>query len=468
MSDRIEDQLRRYYDEVVQRVDPRAPTAHPRSLSSRGPRVAFAIAVAVLLGGLLALVLRGRDEVVLPAPTTTVAPVEPSSTSTTTEPTVVERVDAPWTQAEVEPSDVEPLLVELWLRSEARHTCSLLAPTSLGPEGGAAVPRQAGFGPYPEVYVAWDNPDGPGMTGESRLCEDCGRSAIGIHLRGFSGERRLTWETERGVTTLEFSDGSSLSYRMDEDDLYQDGTARLLGRLYLAPEGCEYGIWTSFGEDHLLWLVDQLRFVSDHRALLEDTEPPDQQVIQAGEPPWSGPAMSRDDVDGLLLGRWDDYAADVGDPERTCPLLAFEGLGPDLTEATIRVANYGPWGVAWDNPSGPGHDTQAYPCADCGRGVVLLTGGTGPRPEMVSMPKRIEWSDGSYAEYGYDRMPFVLLPEEQVTVPDRNTGEPAKPAQEAFVYPSDHPNCVYELWSHLGTTHVEFLLGQLRYVEGAP
>ena len=96
---------------------------------------------------------------------------------------------------------------------------------------------------------------------------------------------------------------------------------------------------------------------------------------------------------------------------------------------------------------------------------MLLTGFRGSVSETPSRPKRIEWSDGSYAEYGYFRVPYVLLPEEQVTVPDRNTGEPAKPAQEAFVYPSEHPDCVYEIWSHYGTAHVEFLLGQLRYVE---
>ncbi len=72
------------------------------------------------------------------------------------------------------------MLLDAWSGSANRGYCSLLAPASLGPEGSEATPRVAGFTPELDWSVAWDNPAGPGMTGSSELCEDCGRSAFGI------------------------------------------------------------------------------------------------------------------------------------------------------------------------------------------------------------------------------------------------------------------------------------------------
>lgn len=35
--------------------------------------------------------------------------------------------------------------------------------------------------------------------------------------------------------------------------------------------------------------------------------------------------------------------------------------------AQVRPTTEPMWSLAWDAPSGPGHDAMIYPCSDCGR-----------------------------------------------------------------------------------------------------
>ena len=96
--------------------------------------------------------------------------------------------------------------------------------------------------------------------------------------------------------------------------------------------------------------------------------------------------------------------------------------------------------VVWDNPDGPGHDRRGDPCPDCGRGVVGL--GTWQGYGDVVGPATIAWDDGSFANIA--TLPSVY-------------------GVSARIQPAG-ADCMYQLWSHVGVEHVEYLIGRLRQV----
>jgi hypothetical protein len=124
-------------------------------------------------------------------------------------------------------------------------------------------------------------------------------------------------------------------------------------------------------------------------------------------------------------------------------MLYFADPG-DASGATIRhAANEGEMLVAWDLADGPGHFGDSSPCEDCGRGVVGL--GTFQHSGYAGHVS-YTWSDGSEA---------------------RLRVEPFSYGIEAFVRIEGF-DCDYWVWSHLGEDHLEYLLSQLRRVEGSP
>lgn len=395
------------------------------------------------------------------ASTTTLGPLPEEGASSSTSP--VELESAPWSGSFLDVDQAEPLLVEAWSESLTRHTCSLIAPADLGAEGVDAVPRSARSPPGEEVFVAWDNPDGPGMTGDSQLCENCGRSAFGISLLG----RMPEFELESRVQALgpfgsTWADGSQLWFepKSEAREDYADGHHRVFGNLLVGHENCLYHVWSSLGEDHLMWFVDQLRLVEGHVAEFAGESPPTLE-IDGGPPPWNAVPLTDRDVEPLLLERWDETG-------RHCPLLTFADMGPELEDATIRTANIDGYGVAWDTPSGYGHDGFGQPCSDCGRGAAGLTGRRADeRYSRVDWAFRVVWSDGSFAEYGSPELAKGVA-EEELRVPDANTGDPATFALHAFIAVADQPECGYEVWTHHGKDHLHYLFTQLRYVTGHP
>ncbi len=365
---------------------------------------------------------------------------------------------APWAGLKLPSADVDTLLLDTWLQSANHGYCSLLAPVSFGPDGENAVPRRAGF-THDDWSVAWDNPDGPGMTGSSEACDDCGRSAFGILGSSGLDDDRLG---------ARWSDGSGMELHRSDFHVYADGHNRVLANLAVAGQPCSYSAFSSLGEEHLLWFVDQLRFVDGYYS--EPIEPGfvGVSVTNAGDPPWAEPPLKTEDVDALLLERWDEAADRFGDGVE-CPLMALADLGGDADEATIRTARFGGWGVAWDNPDGPGHDGFNGDCSDCGRGVVGLSGGDGGPASIPSeRPYRVEWNDGSYAAYGYDGHLYNQLPPDRIETRDPQTGEITTPPLHAYLAIADQPWCTYELWTHLGTDHIHYLFEQLRYVNSYP
>lgn len=124
-------------------------------------------------------------------------------------------------------------------------------------------------------------------------------------------------------------------------------------------------------------------------------------------------------------------------------MLAFADLGDEADDAVPRHAtNVGDMLVAWDRPAGPGHDRDGYPCDDCGRGAIGL--GTFLRWAPEASASTHEWADGSFAvmEEGFY-------------------------GTEVRIQPAGF-SCSYWVWSHLGPHHAEYLLTQLRRVEGHP
>ena len=416
-------------------------------------------AVALLLV-VVACTTGGAEQITPPSesPTTKVV----STTASVASPTVVEETasgtttpslgDAPWAGAPLSQPDAPMVLAEQWNIAENRLWCSALAPADLGPEGAQAVPRAANFGGG--WAVAWDNPDGPGSTGSSEYCPNCGRSAFGV--AGVGGVVREDTAT-RMPNVLEWSDGSKAGYTGEGFD---PSNPKLLGEIAVAGQGCMYQVWSHLGAGHLEQLINSLRFVEGLQAqpltLLDPRSPP--QLIEGGPAPWKRPALSPKDVPPLLLDVW-ERARGV----RDIPLIAVADLGEGVGDARIRIANLGNWGVAWDNASGPGHDGFNQPCLDCGRGVIGLAARYGVGDNVRGYPHRIEWDDGSFAEYGW-RLGDNALPEDRIMFNDPETGEPTVPAREARLVIAGI-DAEFIVWSHLGEQHLLHLLNSLRLVE---
>ena len=188
--------------------------------------------------------------------------------------------------------------------------------------------------------------------------------------------------------------------------------------------------------DELIRLVEALR----GEPTLWRNEVPTPPVQALGEPAWvSQEPLTASDISELYLLEWEGEA---GAPD-SCPLLAFANLGDVQIDGVVRRADSsGEMLLAWDRTFGPGHNGFSQPCQDCGRGVVGL--GTFQFSQIFDREITHEWSDGSKAAAfeGFYGTELHLQP----------TGF----------------DCIYWMWSHLGREHVDYLLTQLRRVEGYP
>jgi hypothetical protein len=363
---------------------------------------------------------------------TTLAPG--STTDSTLAPAVPVSAEAPWAGIAFAITEVPDVLVTQWEDSDVRRFCSALYTTT--PLPGGAVIRSANFsGGW---AVAWDLGEGPGRFASGEYCDDCGRGAFGIAgaFGPADGDETEIWERE-----LDWFDGSKAGYGFEG---LGDGSAGepLLMYLLIKDEGCLYNVWSFLGEDHLLGIVNGLRFVEGLRG--EPTpwrnELPPPVVVELGTPAWATePPLTEADISELYVLEW---AGEAQAPP-SCPMLAYADLGEEAADATIRRANSeGEMLLAWDRPSGPGHDGASDPCADCGRGAVGL--GTFLNGQIGDLPITHRWSDGSRAA-SFDGFYGT----------------------EAYLQPEGF-DCIYWMWTHLGDDHLDYLFGRLRRVEGNP
>lgn len=118
------------------------------------------------------------------------------------------------------------------------------------------------------------------------------------------------------------------------------------------------------------------------------------------------------------------------DNRERCALVAFD---PNVTgNAASRIATFsGGWGVAFDRPG----ERSAF--------GVAGTGVNAADPTYDDWPHRIEWADGSIAEYGLEG----------------GTG----PNHLAYLRIAGQ-DCLYNVWSRSGRAHLEQLLGSLEHV----
>lgn len=163
------------------------------------------------------------------------APAEPSAAPSPPAEDVLPR--APWNQPPLSSADVPSVLLVQWRQAENRNTCAPLAPASLEPHTEARVRAAQFSGGWGIAY------DLPGQ-----------RSAFGIAGTGSSAadDSYSDWPH-----LLRWRDGSTAGYGPE------GGTGpNQLAYLRIPGQQCLYNVWSNLGPEHLVRLLEQLRFVS--------------------------------------------------------------------------------------------------------------------------------------------------------------------------------------------------------------
>lgn len=178
-------------------------------------------------------------------------------------PTIIDGGPSPWSADPIPAAAAPELLV-------ADHAASGVEAPLLAFESpglGVSSVRRASLGAW---GVAWDRPDGPGHDRLNTPCADCGRGVVGLGARPAAG----TPPTGAG-TVIEWEDGSFAEYGLrlgirslpPELVVYRDAmTGELVpdgweARVVIPGVVVEYVVWSHLGEDHLLFLLANLRFV---------------------------------------------------------------------------------------------------------------------------------------------------------------------------------------------------------------
>lgn len=192
-----------------------------------------------------------------PAITTT----DPAAPSTTGTPTTTALDESPWSGAPLASDQVPAAFDTAWSAADNQATCAVLAP--LGGVSGTEA-RVANFaGGW---GVAFDAPNGPGMSADGTFCEDCGRSAVGVAGTGVTADETIirSWPN-----LIEYTDGSLVGYGPEgsisggiEAPLTVDGDSPTqLAYVAIESQGCLYNVWSRRSEAELIAVVQSLRFV---------------------------------------------------------------------------------------------------------------------------------------------------------------------------------------------------------------
>ena len=144
--------------------------------------------------------------------------------------------------------------------------------------------------------------------------------------------------------------------------------------------------------------------------------------------PWTAASLTASQVPHHYLDVWRR-----AENRSQCALIAPAQLPGDGAAAVPRPATFsGGWAVAYDLPQ----ERSAFGIAGSGTDAWS--------PDVYDQwPNRIRWADGSSAGYGLEGntgtnwLAYVKIPGQQ---------------------------CLYNVWSRRGRTHLEQLLGSLRYV----
>lgn len=160
----------------------------------------------------------------------------------------------------------------------------------------------------------------------------------------------------------------------------------------------------------------------------QQTEPVPETPPQS---PWSGTRVSRAQVPPVYLDVWGR-----AENRASCALLVPAQPLPDAANAVSRPATFsGGWAVAYDVPG----ERSAFGIA--GSGSNAWSGDI-----YDAWPHKITYADGSSVGYGLEGgtgpnwLAYVKIPGQQ---------------------------CLYNIWSRRGRTHLEQLLASLRFAQTA-
>jgi spore germination protein GerM len=185
----------------------------------------------------------------------------PSATTTTTTTTAIAAGAAPWSAAPLAADAVPAVVADTWSAADNRDECDVLFPADAGVLTDTAVLHDRYFGGG--WGLAWDLPSGPGRWEPGGdYCADCGREAFGVAGTGgeATGDEDSIWASrlEWGSATGPLYSHAGYGY---EGLTSGEAGEPMLAYLFIDGQGCMYNVWSFLGEDHLLSLIEQLRFV---------------------------------------------------------------------------------------------------------------------------------------------------------------------------------------------------------------
>jgi hypothetical protein len=189
---------------------------------------------------------------------------EPGIPEATTTTSTIAADAAPWSGAALADDAVPGVVADTWAAADNRDECAVLFPADPGSLAQGAVLHDRYFGGG--WGLAWDLPSGPGRWEPGgEYCADCGREAFGV--AGTGGDA-LGTEDAIWPHHLAWTDGSAAGrdyahagYGYEALSPTGEAGEPMLAYLFIDGQSCMYNVWSFLGEEHLLSLIEQLRFV---------------------------------------------------------------------------------------------------------------------------------------------------------------------------------------------------------------
>lgn len=165
-----------------------------------------------------------------------------------------------------------------------------------------------------------------------------------------------------------------------------------------------------------------------------------------GTPPWSGSPLVPGGRQVFLQVAMEEW--NQAPNKETARLVMPADLALSPVNVPRRSPVTGGWGVEWDDPGKPGVLPNGTFCDTCGRAVagVLALGTAADRAAVLRSPLTVQWNDGSAVGYS-------------------TRAENRRFVANLFV---TGQGSAYQVWSYRSQRHLEYVISQLRFVEGAP
>lgn len=158
---------------------------------------------------------------------------------------------APWSDPPIAAGRARDVAVAIWGEAANREQARLVIPAdTLLPEGGQPRPANFGEGGW---AVAWDSPGLPGVATDGTPCDDCGRGVMGIAAVDLIPNPSFI---RSSPVVLEWSDGGLMGYGGPPSG------SQWIANFIVPGQRSTYQLWSYIGDDHLDYLITQLRFVA--------------------------------------------------------------------------------------------------------------------------------------------------------------------------------------------------------------